>query len=218
VVRLEFADERLEVLASDSRRVAQAYVPAPGSTAAEALAPAAIVADAVRMMSSADEVEIGISANLLSFAVAGRVLTVRQSAGPYKTAQVHRVLAIDPPVAAVVPVADLMPAVKRAMVMKTEGHPTSLDWTTGEVVVGAKGGEGTAGAGETIDAEYDGPDCRIAVNPAYLTDAVDAVNGASVRIAFDPAKPGKALLITDPGDENYRYVMVPLVIPGTGKS
>jgi DNA polymerase-3 subunit beta len=213
-VRLAFGDERLEVIASDSRRVSQVFVTTPGSQVAEALAPAAIVAEAVKMMAGADEVEVGISANLISFAVAGRTLTVRQSAGSYKTTQVHRAVAVEPPVAAVVAVADLLPAVKRAMVMKAEGHPTVLDWTAGEVTVSAKGGEAGSQAGETFNVEYDGPDARIAVNPLYLTDAVEGVNGASVRIAFDPVKPGKALLITDPDDSDYRHVMVPLVIPG----
>ena len=130
---MEFADERLEVLASDTRRVAQVFVPALGATAATAIVPAAVVGEAVRMMTGDAEVEIGISANLVSFAVAGRTLTVRQAAQKYAIAQIHKTLTIDPAHAAVVPVMELMPAVKRAGLMKAEGHPTLLDWSAGEL-------------------------------------------------------------------------------------
>lgn len=211
-LRLSFTSGRMEALASDTRRVAQVFAAAGTDTATEieALIPAPVVVEAVKMMTTADQVEIGVSGNLVSFAVPGRTLTVRQSAGPYKTKQVRAVVAADPPVAALVPVIELLPAVDRAMILKAEGHPTVLEFTAGEVAISAKGGEAGSRAAETLDIEYDGPDCRLAVNPSYLTDALGGVDGGTARIAFDPDRPAKALLITDPDDPDYRHVMVPI--------
>lgn len=211
-VRLAFGGDRLEVMGSDSRRAAQALLPGVDGTKGEALVPAGVLAEAAKLMSGAAEVEIGLSDNLAAFTMPGRTLAVRQITGPYKTRDVHGAIGYEPPASATVDRGELLTAVKRTQLMRTEGQPTTLTWEAGAVIVASRGTESGAAAGETLDAEYDGADVRLACNPQYLADALDAVGGEVVRIGFDPAKPNRPILITDPEDEAYRHVVVPINI------
>lgn len=206
-IRIEFTEGRIDVVASDSRRVSWAAAEVPGASDAVALVPAAVVADAVRLTATAAEVEIGISGNLASFTADGRTLTVRQAADKYRIEQIRKTLKIEPPAGALVRISDLLTAVKRAQILGSEKNPTVLDWEA--ELVSVSGADTGAKAAEPIPLEYDGEPGKLAVNPAYLADALAGVNGPVARLAFTVAS-NRPLVITDPDDECFRAVMVPI--------
>ena len=61
---------------------------------------------------------------------------------------------------------------------------------------------------EHIEGEYHGEDVTIAFNTRYLTDGVSVVDSEEIVLeTSDPLKPG---LISGVGDENFRYLLMPV--------
>ena len=63
-------------------------------------------------------------------------------------------------------------------------------------------------AEEEVELEYTGDDMEIGFNVNYLLDALAAVDGKEVSMAFVDAN--ASCLIRDPGNENSKYVVMPM--------
>lgn len=213
-MRLDVVVGKLELLASDSRRAARAFVPATfhGESGGRApLVPASLLAEATKAMAGYGTVRIGVSATLCSLTVQDRCLIIRQAAGPYKAREVQQAIAFRTTHAALIPRAEIQSAIKRVLLVQSKDfRGSTLLWQPGEVMVSTRGTEERAEAGESIDISYDGPECTIAVNSTYFAAALDGVGSPKVEISFTPDKPFGILVFTDPDDPNYLHVLKPL--------
>ena len=76
-------------------------------------------------------------------------------------------------------------------------------------------------ADETLIIEHDGPEMSIGFNARYLLDFLNVVDTETVRLEFNPAKPGEdgrgdpgdkpGQMRPEPeGDMDYRYIVMPM--------
>jgi DNA polymerase-3 subunit beta len=65
-------------------------------------------------------------------------------------------------------------------------------------------------AQEDIEADYHGPALDIGFNVNYLLDGLN--NLSSQQVVFSFGDPNSSVLITRPGDENFKYVIMPMRI------
>jgi len=65
-------------------------------------------------------------------------------------------------------------------------------------------------AQEELDIDYTGDPLDIGFNVQYLQDALNNLEGESVNCSF--GDPTSSMLITMPGDESFRYVVMPMRI------
>jgi DNA polymerase-3 subunit beta len=65
-------------------------------------------------------------------------------------------------------------------------------------------------AQEELDIDYQGEPLDIGFNVQYLQDALNNLEGGSVNCSF--GDPTSSMLITVPGDESFRYVVMPMRI------
>ena len=65
-------------------------------------------------------------------------------------------------------------------------------------------------AQEELDIDYTGEPLDIGFNVQYLQDALNNLEGESVNCSF--GDPTSSMLISVPGDENFRYVVMPMRI------
>jgi DNA polymerase-3 subunit beta len=65
-------------------------------------------------------------------------------------------------------------------------------------------------AQEELDIDYSGEPLDIGFNVQYLQDALNNLGGELVNCSF--GDPSSSLLVTVPGDENFRYVVMPMRI------
>lgn len=61
-----------------------------------------------------------------------------------------------------------------------------------------------------LDVDYQGPHIEIGFNVSYLIEALDTMNQEMVEIHFQDGN--SSALITVPGDENFKYVVMPMRI------
>lgn len=209
-VRMDVVREfPVQVMASDSRRAARAWagVWAPALRDAEMLVPATVLAEVARCLAH-DVITVGADDSVVSFSSGLETVVVRQTVGPYLVKPVRQAVEYEPPVRAGVPLAEFGRAVKRAMLMRDGQQPLMLDWAPGQVLVYLIGT--STYAGEYMKAEYSGRELRLGVNPRYLLDALDMMEGDTVIIGFDPERPKRPILVVEPDDDSYRHVVVPI--------
>jgi DNA polymerase-3 subunit beta len=208
-IRLNFTDDRFEAMAMDGRRAACAF----GAATVERL-DTTVTVNARTLVEivgtfGTPEITIGADEHSASFTGGRRTLVARQWGKQYRLDVVRLALSWNPDAFALVPTKPLAEALKRAALTRTESEATALEWSEGSLVVRARGAS-QATVGDTLPVEYDGPPSRILVNPLLLGDALACTGGERTRIAFEPTNPIRPLRITDPDDDDYVHVMVPV--------
>lgn len=112
----------------------------------------------------------------------------------------------------IVPVAELVDAVRRTMLVAGDGKPkVLLGFGSDDITVRAAGDDTGAVALNHVDGQHiDGPPLQIAFKPGYLLDALTAADTPDVRIHL--TTPTRAAVITaaDTDASNYRHVVMPV--------
>ena len=218
--RLEFEPEHVRLVATDRYRLAVRDVPwrpeptqlrdpaADGS----ALVPARMLVEATKLFKAGEQVEIGHSEGRLGLSTPGLEVTLRQLDGAFiRYAQLFPEQYAG---GAVVEVASLVAAVKAISLVAERNTPVRMEFTTGQVTVGAGSGD-QAAASVTIDAGYDAAEpLTIAANPAYLLDGLGALGTPYAALRY-PEK-GRPVVVSglsasdaEP-DEEFRYLFIPV--------
>ena len=65
-------------------------------------------------------------------------------------------------------------------------------------------------AEESVEGEFEGDDLIVAFNPSYLLDGVDAVR--SDTLILEVNDPGKPALVRGEGEDEYRYLLMPVKV------
>lgn len=102
----------------------------------------------------------------------------------------------------------LAEALRGASVFAREsGNNIKLTCTEGSVVVSAASAQ-VGDTEATLEVESSGNPLTVAYNAKYILDAINVISSQEIKIAFSGAlNPG---LITGVGNDNYRYVIMPL--------
>lgn len=214
---LTFGGDRIDVLATDSYRLAGSTVPfAPGQpdTYGSALALAAQMVDVAAGFIGPDDIEIGLSGTQLSMASATRSVVLRLMDGKdYPAADLAAMVAKDQPEHAIVKVSDLAGPLKRAALMRDKDGPVAIGFSEGLLTIASKAEDLHREGGEEIDVDYTGPAVVLHFNPKYFADALSSAPGALVDIALTEktgrgGRPGHVVL-TVAGDP-WRHVLMPI--------
>jgi DNA polymerase-3 subunit beta len=221
-VRMEIADDRVTLLATDRYRLAMrelSWHPATPGTSAVALVRARTLSDVAKALGGGGEVTVALAADggheLIGFEAAGRRTTSLLVDGDYP--KVRALFPAESPVWAVVETASLVEAVRRVALVAERNTPVRLSFTDGQVALEAGQGE-DAQASEALDATLHGEDIAIAFNPQFLLDGLQALTTPFVRLSFTvPTKP--AVLTGQPerdgdADDGYRYLLMPVRMAG----
>ena len=103
----------------------------------------------------------------------------------------------------------LLRAIERVALVTDENRPSvALEAAPGELTL--RGSSQDCGEGlDAIAVDFAGELLRIGFNPRYLAEFLSAVSGAErVRLSFKDSKSAAELQPT--GDEEYRYIVMPL--------
>jgi len=218
--RLEFEPEHVRLVATDRYRLAVRDVPWRPEPAQQrdpavdssALVPARMLLEAAKLFTPGEQVEIGHSEGCLGLSAAALEVTLRQLDGSFiRYAQIFPEQYAG---CAIVEVASLVAALKAISLVAERNTPVRMEFTTGQVTVGAGSGD-QAVASVTIDAGYDAAEpVAIAANPAYLLDGLGALGTPYAALRY-PEK-GRPVVISglsspdaEP-DEGFRYLFIPV--------
>ena len=230
-VRLEIEGDALTLAATDRYRLAVRTLrwrPESPEAAGVALIPARTLLETARSLAGGGvEVAIALGTGpsgeaLVGFAGNQRQTTTRLVEGqfpPYR-----KLLPDSCPLIASVGKSALLEAVKRVALVAPKTAPVKLAFSEDHLQLEAGSNGGEAQASETLPAGYTGPDLEVAFNPAYLQDALNAIESDQVEFGFASAedaeiaakKPailtGKA---TGEDTPDYRYLLMPIQLPGS---
>lgn len=208
----EASPERLTLVACDSYRLAVRELDWSGpDQPASALIPGRALAEAARAFAREPEVLVTLETHQASLAAVGRRLTTRLVEGEYP--DWPKILP-EPQTTCVADRAGLAAALKQVTPYATDHTPIRLAFAPGRL--GLHGDLVDVGHGTTqVEAKYDAEPLTIGVNPAYLADALGAVDDAEVVIDLTGG-PMRPLLIHGQDPAGYRYLLMPVRLPGPG--
>ena len=65
-------------------------------------------------------------------------------------------------------------------------------------------------AEESVEGDFQGDDLTVAFNPSYLLDGVEAVRADTIILEVND--PGKPALVRGEGEDEYRYLLMPVKV------
>ena len=202
-VLFEGEGDELRLVATDSYRLAVRDVPGVAGTPTT-LVPYRALRELGRTIGD-EAMRVDLGERDASFASARGRLTVRVIESTFPN--YRQLLPESYPNRLVVKKAGLLEAVGRASLVAEDHIPVRLNLHSGGVELSVSRqevGEET----EHLEGEYSGEEMTIAFNTRYLTDGVSAIGSEDVILdTSDPLKPG---LISGVGEENFRYLLMPV--------
>ena len=204
---LEAKDGKLTATALDGFRMACSYCEAgEGSGEMKLVCPARTLTEISRMLDGEEILKIYADKNLLSVAVKDTVITSRLYAGEFVKKE------------NIFPVAfttvlkakrnEMIDSVERASVLirGDKNNLIALDIKPGKIVINANSDRGKVE--ETVLAELEGKELKIAMNGKYLLDALKALSDETVVMSFNtPVSPFTLENETEGGSQ---YLILPV--------
>ncbi len=225
-VRIEMEGEDLTLAATDRYRLAVrelSWKPEQSDMSAAAHVPARTLADTAKSLTSGSDVEVCLSTGsagqgMIGFAGGGRRMTTRLLEG--ELPKYRSLFPTEFTARAEMRTGLLAEAVRRASLVAERNTPVRLAFSAGQVVVEAGSGD-EAQAVEAVDVDFSGEEeIRIAFNPTYLVDGLNALESEVARLDFTtPTKPavlsGKPAGegesgVAEESDPGYRYLIMPV--------
>ncbi|MFJ6212188.1 DNA polymerase III subunit beta [Streptomyces sp. NPDC092296] len=221
-IRLALDGDTLELAATDRYRFAVSTLgwrPVAPQPAAEVVVSARRLLEAARALAGADTVRVALGDGALGLEGAAMSTTLRLLDGVLP--RHDRLFALEQPKVAVVERRPLSEAVKRVAVVAERHTPVRLAFAAGAVLLEAGVGDDDT-ASQRLPAALAGADTAVAFNPAYLADALGALDTPYVEFAM--LGPGQRALLTgrravDGGpagvaDQGHRHLLVAVKSPG----
>jgi len=203
------AGKDLFIAATDSYRLAEKKVAAPAKDT-KFILPASAAHDVLRIINdTADSTEVTVTqdAQQVRFDTAETELIARLIEGEYPDYQ--KLIPNDFAVEATLPKADILSITKvsslfaRASAGSIVLHTSQEKQTIEVQSVASQIGENTASAPATVTA-----DGEITVNARFLLDAVNALEGETVKIGFNEKL--QPVAVTSPEHPDYTHIVMPL--------
>ena len=204
---LEAKEGKLYATALDGFRMACGYTETTtGSGNMKIICPARTLIEISRMLDGEETLKIYADKNRLSVAVKDTVITSRLYAGEF--VKKENIFPIDFATEAVVKKAELTESVERASVL-IRGDKNNLvlfDIKNGKIVISANSEMGKIE--ESVFANLDGKELKIAMNGKYLSDAVKALNEENIVLSFNSSV--SPFTIENAEDKRFQYLILPV--------
>ncbi len=204
---LETKEGKLTATALDGFRMAYAYTDVVGSsTEMKIVCPARTLVEISRMLSSDENLKVYADKYLLSVAVKDTVITSRLYAGEF--VKKENIFPLDFTTRVTTKRAELIESVERALVLirGDKYNLVILDVKNGKIVITANSDMGKIE--ETVSAELDGKEVKVAMNSKFLLDAVKALNEEDILLSFNTAV--TPFTLENVEDKTAQYLVLPL--------
>lgn len=207
-IQLTADGDRLTVWATDRYRMAERSLPWNGSDGA-ALVPGKNLVDIVKGMRQDGDLHLSLTGQTVGISDGDR-FTALSRIDEQGRQDPHNAIPDGFAVEAVVPVAPLIAAVKRACLVATDKKPKLLlGFGADDISVRAHGQDTGATAMDTVEGQHvEGDPLQIAFMPAVLLDGLQAVGTDEVRIGL--TSPVRPALIHAIGETDFRYLVMPV--------
>ncbi len=204
---LEAKNGALSATALDGFRMAYAETPIVGSSAAmKIVCPARTLVEISRMLDGENSLKLYADKYLLSVAVQDTVITSRLYAGEF--VKKENIFPLDFTTRVTVKRAELIDSVERASVLirGDKYNLVILDIKFGKVVITANSDMGKIE--ETVSADLDGKELKIAMNSKFLLDAVKALSEENILLSFNTSV--TPFTLENVEDKSFQYLVLPL--------
>ncbi len=204
---LETKNGKLTATALDGFRMAYAYADIVGNSAEmKIVCPARTLVEISRMLDGDEGLKIYADKHLLFVAVQDTVITSRLYAGEF--VKKENIFPLDFTTKVTVKRAELIDSVERASVLirGDKYNLVILDIKPEKVVINANSDMGKIE--ETVLAELDGKELKVAMNSKYLLDAIKALNEENVLLSFNTAV--TPFTLENAEDKSVQYLVLPL--------
>ncbi|WP_406325237.1 DNA polymerase III subunit beta [Streptomyces niveus] len=209
-IQLSADGDRLTVWATDRYRMAERSVPWGGADGVGALVPGRALADAVKGMRQSGDLNLSLTGDTVGMSDTERFTTLTRIDETGRK-DPHQFIPDGFTTEAVLPVAALTAAVKRACLVAGDKKPKILlGFGEDDISVRAHGDDTGATAFDTVEGRHEhGDPLQIAFMPANLLDGLTAIGTSEVRIGLT-ANVRPALLHAVGDDTDYRYLVMPV--------
>ncbi len=204
---LEAKEGKLSATALDGFRLAYAYAEIEESSAEmKIVCPARTLNEIARMLEGEEGLKIYADKYLLSVAVADTVITSRLYAGEF--VRKENIFPLDFTTRVTVKRAELIDSVERAAVLirGDKYNLVILDVKNGKIVINANSDMGKIE--ETVVAELNGKEVKVAMNSKYLLDAVKALEEEEIVLSFNTAI--TPFTLENKNEKVCQYLVLPL--------
>ncbi len=222
-VRVEVDGDAVTLAATDRYRLAVrtlSWTPASPDFSAAALVPARTMAETAKALAHAEQVHLAFGSasageGLLGIEGLRRRTTTRLLEGDFP--KYRSLLPAESPTVVRVETAALTEAVKRVALVAERSSAVKMIFDGGELVLEAGAGDDAIGIDAIECVVHGEPMERIAFNPGYLLEGLQAINRPVTNMAFtNPNKPvvltGAASFDADATDD-YLYLLMPVRLP-----
>jgi len=202
------SDGLVELVATDSYRLAVRRIKAGAKGEFKATIPATALAEVARVASQGEveEIGIGLVERRAVFAVGDVVISSRLLEGQFP--DYRQLLPEDPPVQLDLDQATFSGVLRRVGLVAQRNTPVSLTLADGELVVAARTPD-IGEAEERLGAGHGGAPLTVAFNPTYLKDGVEAVGSGTFQLKLtNSVRPG--VIEAEEEDGELIYLVMPV--------
>ncbi len=204
---LETKEGKLTATALDGFRMAYAYADIVGSSAEmKIVCPARTLNEISRMLDGEGNLKIYADKYLLSVAVQDTVITSRLYAGEF--VKKENIFPLDFTTRVTAKRSELIDSVERAYVLirGDKYNLVVLDVKNGKIVINANSDMGKIE--ETVSAELEGKEVKVAMNSKFLLDAIKALEEEKIVLSFNTAV--TPFTLENIEDKSAQYLVLPL--------
>ena len=204
---LETKEGKLTATALDGFRMATSYCQANADKGdLKIVCPARTLVEISRMLDGDEYLKIYADKNVLSVGVADTVITSRLYMGEF--VRKENIYPIDFTTKATVKRAEMIDSIERASVLirGDKNNLVVLDIKLGKIVINANSEIGKVE--ETVAAELNGKELKIAMNGKYILDALKALNEENVILSFN--SPVSPFTVENENDNKNQYLILPV--------
>lgn len=204
---LQAQEGKLTATALDGFRMASAYVDTVGGEDMKIVCPARTLTEISRMLDGSEQVlKIFADKNRLSVSVSDTVITSRLYVGEF----VKKENIFPAAFSTVVTLrrSDLIQSVERASVLirGDKNNLVILDIKNGRIVINANSDMGKVE--ETVAADIQGLDLKIAMNGKFILDAIKALNEETIVLSFNSSV--SPFTLENVEDKRCQYLVLPV--------
>jgi DNA polymerase-3 subunit beta len=207
-VLFESVNGEFRLVSTDSYRLAVVSMPnSPLQDGLRVTVPIRAIGELERMLTRADKVTVRMTPQNVCFELGNVKLTTRLIAEQFPN-YAAIIPAPSAPVTVKASSSEILESIKRLKIVASkENRSVKVSSTNGKLTITAASAFGDS-ASEPVNATISGKMPDFAVNVDYLADAVSALSSDEICLSIhDPLKP---LLMTRPGDDSSKQIMMPV--------
>lgn len=207
-VYVEITDSILTTAATDSFRLAEMKTPIKTKTSTDPiLIPARNIADIIRIIGSAETVELRHGDNQITIIVDGSYLTSRTIDGVFPEYQA--IIPKEFATTATVLTEDALKTMRKVSVFVDSSSQVTLSAKPKDKLFTVEARNTQVGeTKEEIESVVEGDEVTINFNARYILDALSVISSDS--IVFNIAGVGKPMVMSDVPDKGFTYLVMPM--------